>query len=171
MNDLILWYPVNGGSVWKPENVNEVLSRGLEAGLNLTWTVHRFTFKLNNNYHFCKATYEKASSPADASVGKQLIYTPVNTFNSTLNVKVQGFYFSYNFMFVGKRYTGKDNLSYMNAYNLSNIILGKSFTMSKFVLSLQLQINNLFDLALRSIASVPLPGRNYALTIRFNFNK
>jgi outer membrane receptor protein involved in Fe transport len=74
-------------------------------------------------------------------------------------------------MFVGKRYTGKDNLSYMNAYNLSNIILGKNFTMNKFVLSLQLQINNLFDLALRSIASVPLPGRNYALTIRFNFNK
>ena len=171
MKDLILWYPIEGGSLWKPENVSEVLSRGLEAGLNFSWTFLGFTAKLNNNYHFCKATYEKAISPSDASVGNQLIYTPVNTFNSTLSVNKMGFYFSYNFSFVGKRYTGKDNLSYMDAYNLSNIILGKNFVIKNFVLSLQVQINNLFDLALRSIASIPMPGRNYALTIRFNFNK
>jgi iron complex outermembrane receptor protein len=171
MEDLILWFPVEGGSLWKPENVSEVLSRGLEAGLNLSWSFHGFTFGVNNNYHFCKATYEKATSPSDASVGKQLIYTPLNTFNSTLNLKKKEFYFSYNFVFVGKRYTGKDNLSYMDAYNLSNIIFGKNFIINKFILSLQLQINNLFDLALRSVASVPLPGRNYAMTVRFNFNK
>jgi len=171
MQDLILWFPVEGGSLWKPENVSEVLSRGIEAGLNFSWSFHGFSIGLNNNYHFCKATYEKATSPNDASVGKQLIYTPLNTFNSTLNIKKMEFYFSYNFSFVGKRYTGKDNLSYMDAYNLSNIILGKNFIINKFVLSLQLQINNLFDLALRSIANVPLPGRNYAMTIRFNFNK
>jgi len=171
MKDLILWYPVEGGSLWKPENVSEVLSRGIEAALNLSWTFYGFTAKLDNNYHFCKATYEKATSPSDASVGKQLIYTPMNTFNSTLSVKKLEFYFIYNFMFVGKRYTGKDNLSYMDAYNLSNIILGKNFGIKNFVLSLQLQINNLFDLALRSVANVAMPGRNYALTIRFNFKK
>ena len=93
MNDLILWFPVEGGSLWKPENVTEVLSRGIEAGLNLSWSFQGFTFGLNNNYHFCKATYEKATSPSDASVGKQLIYTPVNTLNSTLNIKKNGILF------------------------------------------------------------------------------
>jgi outer membrane cobalamin receptor len=159
------------GNTSKPENINEVFARGVEAGLNLSWTIFGFTLKSQNNYHFCKSTYEKTTSAADASLGKQLIYIPRNTFNSTLNIKKWGFYASYNFVFIGKRYTGKDNLSWMPAYNLSNIILGKNLGIKKFILSLQLQINNLFDLALRSIASVPLPGRNYAMTIRFNFNK
>jgi outer membrane cobalamin receptor len=160
-----------GGNTSKPENISEVLARGVEAGLNISWTIIGFTLTSQNNYHFCKSTYEKTTSAADESLGKQLIYIPRNTFNSTLNIKKRGFYFSYNFNFVGKRYTGRDNLTYMGAYNLSNIILGKNFSINKFILSLQLQINNLFDLALRSIASVPLPGRNYALTIRFNFIK
>jgi outer membrane cobalamin receptor len=160
-----------GGNTSKPENINEVLSRGIEAGLNFSWTISGFTLSSQNNYHFCKSTYEKTTSAADESLGKQLIYIPRNTFNSTLNIKRWGYYFSYNFSFVGKRFTGKDNLSYMNAYNLSNIILGKDIVVKKFILSLQLQINNLFDLALRSIASVPMPGRNYAVTLRFNFNK
>ena len=153
----------------KPENINEVLARGIEAGLNISWIFFGFTITSENNYHFCKSTYEKTTLTTDASLGKQLIYIPGNTFNSTLNARKWGFYFSYNFSFVGKRYTGKDNLSYMSAYNLSNIILGKNFALTKFILSLQLQINNLFDLALRSIANVPMPGRNYALTARFNF--
>jgi len=169
INQLIQW--VITGNTTKPENINEVLARGVEAGLNISWTLFGFIIISENNYHFCKSTYEKTTSAADASLGKQLIYIPRNTFNSTLNVKKWGFYFSYNFSFVGKRYTGKDNLSYMSAYNLSNIILGKNFVIKKFILSLQLQINNLFDLALRSIANVPMPGRNYAVTVRFNFNK
>jgi vitamin B12 transporter len=171
MKNLIVWYPKAGSSLWRPENISEVLSRGIEAGLKFNWTIGRFTTGLSNNYHFCKATYESSTSSADASIGKQLIYTPLNTFNSELDFAYRGFYFSYNFIFVGKRYTSKDNLSYMNAYNLSDIILGKNFVMKKYIVSLQLQINNLFDLALRSIANVPLPGRNYAITVRFNFNK
>ena len=171
MKDLILWYPVEGGSLWKPENVSEVLSRGLEAGLNLSWIFWGLNTKLGNNYHFCKATYEKAMSPSDASVGNQLIYTPRNTFNSAFTIEKWKFYLTYNFVFVGKRYTGKDNLSYMNAYNLSDIIFGKNVFLKNIIVSLQLQINNLFDLALRSIANVPMPGRNYGLTIRFNYSK
>jgi outer membrane cobalamin receptor len=159
------------GNTSKPENINEVLARGIEAGLNISWTITGFILSLQNNYHFCKSTYEKTTSAGDESLGKQLIYIPRNTFNSTLNIKKWGFYFSYNFNFVGKRFTGRDNLTYMDTYNLSNIILGKDVVIKKNILSLQLQINNLFDLALRSIASVPLPGRNYAITIRFNFNK
>jgi len=169
IDQLIEWVLI--GTTTKPENIREVNARGIEAGLNLSWKISGFILTSQNNYHFCKSTYEKTTSASDASLGKQQIYIPMNTFNSTLNIKRWGYYFSYNFNFVGKRYTGRDNLTYMGAYNLSNIILGKNFFINKFIISLQLQINNLFDLALRSVASVPLPGRNYALTVRFNFNK
>jgi len=59
----------------------------------------------------------------------------------------------------------------MPGYYLSNIILGKNFHLKKFILSLQLHLNNLFDLDYQSIVNRPMPGRNYALTLKFNFSK
>ncbi len=171
MIDLIVWIPVSGGSLWKPMNVREVVSRGLDLGLNMSCNVLGFTLSLNNNYTYCRSTYEKATSPGDASVGHQVIYVPVHLFNSTLAIKYLDFSLSYNFNYVSRRYLGTDNLSFMPGYNLSNIFLGKNIKFSNIVVSLQLQINNLFNLDYQSIASIPMPGRNYGLTIRFNFKK
>jgi len=171
INQLIQW--VITGNTTKPQNITEVLARGIEAGLNLSWNFNGFSLSSNNNYHHCRSTYQKATSTSqnDNSIGKQLIYIPLNTFNSTLNLKKWNFYLSYNFSLTGLRYTDRDNSHYMAGYNLSNIIFGKNFLLNKYILSLQLQINNLFDLALRTISNVAMPGRNYALTIRFNFRK
>jgi outer membrane cobalamin receptor len=171
MIDLITWTPVSGNStVWKPENISEVLARGLEAGLNLRWDVLKGRLSFDNNYSYCKSTSEKAKSPQDASLGKQLIYIPVHSLNSTLSLKRNEFYLSYNFQFVSKRYTGNDNETYMPAYYLSNLIFGKNVHLKKFIVSLQLQINNLFDLDYQSVVNRPMPGRNYAITLKFNIS-
>ena len=156
-------------STWRPENINEVLARGAEVGLNLWWEVLKGKISLDNNYSFCKSTSEKVNSTQDASLGKQLIYIPVHSFNATLTLKRNEFYLSYNFLFVSKRYTGTDNETYMPAYSLSNIIFGKNVHLKKITVSLQLQINNLLDLDYQSIVNRPMPGRNYAVTLKFNF--
>ena len=170
MIDLITWTPVTGNSsIWKPENISEVLARGAEVGLNFWVEVWKGKISLDNNYSYCKSTSEKAKSPQDASVGKQLMYIPVHSLNSTLTLKRNEFYLSYNFIFVSKRYTGSDNETYMPAYSLSNIIFGKNIHLFKFIVSLQLQINNLLDLDYQSIVERPMPGRNFALTLKFNF--
>ena len=169
--NFIQWLPQPPASIWRPVNVNEVHARGVEAGLNLKLKIARLNISLNNNYNYCRSTSEKATSPNDASVGKQLIYIPIHTFNSTISLKIIGFYGSYIFTFVSDRFTSTDNLSYMQGYYLSNIILGKNFHLRDFILSLQLQINNLFDLDYQSIVDRPMPGRNYALTLKFNFRK
>jgi outer membrane cobalamin receptor len=171
MINLIVWTPVGGGSLWTPANESEVLSRGFDLGLNVSWNVSRVKLSFNNNYTYCRSTYEKATTPTDASVGNQVIYIPVNLFNSTLVAEYRGFSLSYNFNWVSRRYTSRDNLSYMPGYNLSNIFLGKNIKFSNIVVSLQLQINNLFGLDYQSIENHPMPGRNYGLTIRFNFKK
>jgi iron complex outermembrane receptor protein len=166
----ILWTPQTDGN-YKPANVSEVHARGIEAGLNIAWTLFKFTFSFNNTYNYCMSTNEVAASPDDNSVGKQLIYTPENTWSTSLLIKRSGFYGSYIFNYTGLRYTSTDNSSYMPGYYLSNIILGKNFTLRKFILSLQLNLNNLFDLDYQSIAERPMPGRNFALTLKINFRK
>jgi len=171
MINLILWQPDTVSGNFKPVNISEVHARGVEAGLNLAWTLYRFRFSFNNTYNYCRSTNEKATIAGDNSTGKQLIYTPEHTWNSTLTINKNGFYGTYVFSFISKRFTSPDNSTFMPGYYLSNIILGKNFHLKKFILSLQLHLNNLFDLDYQSIVDRPMPGRNYALTLKFNFRK
>jgi iron complex outermembrane receptor protein len=171
MINMILWLPIPTSGLYKPENISEVHARGIEAGINIAWDICRFRFSLNSAYNYCRSSNEKATSTGDQSVGKQLIYTPENTLNSTLMINRSGFYGSYVFSYIGVRYTTTDNTSYMPGYYLSNIILGKNFHLKNFILSLQLNLNNLFDLDYQSLENRPMPGRNFALTLKFNFNK
>jgi len=164
--DMITWMPQESSNLWKPENIDEVLARGVEAGLNIRLKILHFDLSLKNNYNFCRSTYEKTSTANDNKIGKQLIYVPVHTFNATVSLERWKFYAIYNFSFISNRFTGKDNLSYMPAYNISNIIFGKNLGLKNFTLSLQLEINNLLNLDYQSIASRPMPGINYAFTIK-----
>jgi len=168
---MITWSPVEGNSaLFKPENIDEIHARGIEAGLNLLLRISGFTIGWKNNYHFCRPTYEKANSTYDQKIGKQQIYIPENTLNSTLSIEKWKFFLNYNFFYVSARYTGKDNLTMMPGYNLSNIIFGKNITLKNFILSLQLDINNLFDLDYQSVASRPMPGINYSITVKLGFS-
>jgi iron complex outermembrane receptor protein len=166
----ILWLPTTSGS-YKPINISEVHARGLETGLNLSWSRKQFSISSSNTWNYCRSTKEKPLFPGDSTMGKQLIYTPVNTVNSTLSISWYGFYVSEIFCYISERYTSPDNSTYMPGYYLSNIIFGKNFHLKKITLSLQLHLNNLFDLDYQSIANRPMPGCNYALTLKFNFKK
>jgi iron complex outermembrane receptor protein len=107
----------------------------------------------------------------DQSVGKQLMYVPVNMFNGTLGLNFFNFNLGYNLTFVDKRYTSSDNEYFMPGYSLSNIILGKTFNLKHFVLSLQVKINNVFNVDYQSVKNWPMPERNYALTLRLEYKK
>jgi len=168
--DMITWQPIEGSNLWEPENIDEILARGLELGLNLKYDLWGFDLNWLTNYSFCKSTYEKASSEYDNKIGKQLIYVPVNNLNSTISVERWRFFLKYNFCYTSARYTGKDNLSMMPGYTLSNILAGKNISMRNFMLSLQVEINNLFNLDYQSVANRPMPGINYYFTVKLSFD-
>jgi iron complex outermembrane receptor protein len=170
MVNYIQWQPKADGN-YTPNNLSEVHSRGLESGLNISWSIAKFRLTLSNTYNYCVSTNERSTFPGDSSMGKQLIYTPIHTLNSSILINRNGFYGSYIFSLISERYTSPDNSSYMPGYYLSNIFLGKNFHLKKYTLSLQLNLNNLFDLDYQSIVDRPMPGRNYALTLKFNFRK
>jgi len=168
--NMITWSPVTGNSsLWKPENIDEIRARGVETGLHVKWEVMKFLLDMNTNYNFCHSTYQKASSAYDGKIGKQLIYIPVHTLNSTLSAERWKFYLKYNFCYVSDRFSAKDNLTIMPGYPLSNIIFGKNIEIKHFILSLQFDINNLFNLDYQSVKSRPMPGINYAFSLRLSF--
>ena len=172
MHDMIVWNPlISNPSIWRPQNISEVNARGVEVSMNLKWKISKLQITSANNYTFCRSTYEKTTLAEDQSLGKQLIYIPENTFNGTLSLNCWNFIAGYNLSFVDNRYTSSDNQTYMPRYVLSNIILGKSFFLHTFVVSLQLKVNNVFNVDYQSVKNWPMPGRNYALTVKFEFKR
>lgn len=168
--DMIVWAPSSeNSSQWKPENVDEIWNRGVESGLTLTWRPKKFLFSSINNYGLCKSTYEKVNNPDDEKLGKQQIFIPVHQFNSTITAEAWNFFLTYKLSYQSDRFTGKDNADVMPGFSLSNIIFGRNIKFKDFILTLQLDINNLFNLDYQSLPSRPMPGINQMLTIRFNF--
>ncbi|HNY02020.1 MAG TPA: TonB-dependent receptor plug domain-containing protein [Bacteroidales bacterium] len=168
--DMITWTPVSGsGGIFRPQNVDEIFARGIETGINVKLKLWGFRFGFIGNYHYCRSTYEKDASAFQTKVGNQQSYIPENTFNCMLNIQKWGGYLVYGFIYTGDRYTGTDNLSVMPAYNLSNIIAGKDINVKHFIITLQVDIENLFDLDYQAIASRPMPGRSFRFTVSLGF--
>ena len=168
--DMIIWTPdTEGSGLFKPENIDEIHARGVEAGLNFEGVLGSIKIGMKNNYNFCRSTYESVSSATDQKLGKQQIYIPVHTLNSTISLEKWKFYLHYNLYFVSDRYTGKDNAEIMPGYSISNLIFGRNIDIRHFLLSLQFDLNNLFNLDYQSIESRPMPGRNFLFTIKLSY--
>jgi len=74
--------------------------------------------------------------------------------------------------FTGKRFTNTSNTRYMPAYQLTDLLLGMSFpfkNMKHTSFSVQLNVNNLFDIDYQAIAWQPMPGRNMEIQLKYNF--
>jgi iron complex outermembrane receptor protein len=169
IKNLILWLPEDG--VWIPQNKKEVWSRGIETDIKLGTTARNVELNLEIHYSFNPSTLEKkADNETDAILGKQLIYTPKHQAKAFLSLQHKIGSLSIEQQYVGKRFTTTDNLSWLEAYPLTNLILSHSIKKEKQNLGLSFRLNNLFNQEYQSIENYALPGRNFQISIHYNFN-
>jgi iron complex outermembrane receptor protein len=171
VHDWIVWRPT-WFRYWEAENLANVFSRGFESQLRVELDWHRFLWTLNGNYAFTRSTNESAMSANDLSRGGQLVYIPVHTSNMHINVARQGYYIGASLAYTGRRYTQPSNeLSDfridLNPYLLSDIYLGKDFSLGRNDMGVRLAIYNLLNVSYQAVLSRPMPLRNYSLAIRW----
>lgn len=171
IDDWIIWQPDSVFSYWTPSNLKKVVSKGLEVSLNLTACIGKIQTKISLGYSLTSAKNKKPLSAGDLSVGKQLIYVPENTFNTTFSANYKNFILTYYFGYVGKRYTSSDNSRYMPSYALQDLGFEKVFKAGVCSISVRFKINNLFDTNYQAIAWQPMPGRNYQVSLKLKFEK
>lgn len=170
INNWILWTPIASG-YWAPDNIMRVWSRGVEYRIILNYPVRKFTFSLNVMWNYTVSTSEHAKTSNDASLGKQLIYTPMYKGNGSLTISYKHFSITYNQKYVGYTYTSADNKSYLKPYFLSNVKVSQVIAISGFKLQIFAGINNAVDNSYTVIQNRPMPGRNYQIGCTFYFNK
>lgn len=162
VEDWILWKPTSQG-FWAPENVWKVNSQGIEASLKSFFNVANLPLEANLNYSFTKSQNESLGD-------KQLIYVPVHLGNLLLQLAKNKWFISHRTNFTGKRYTTQDNreTDSLSPYILFDLSAGYNFNISPVKLSLQAEVDNIFNTEYQTLRNRAMPGRNYQLQVLLN---
>tara|TARA_Y100000746_G_scaffold103896_1_gene88634 strand:+ start:41 stop:1879 length:1839 start_codon:yes stop_codon:yes gene_type:complete len=163
VKDWIAWTENN--SIWSPENIKSVWSRGLES---------KFKFNYKNsdiklNYSLTNTTTQDALNPYDLSIGQQLRYVPIHKGNLTISYSKNEIKY-----YLNSSYTGEVITSYGSINNkLDDFIItsfGLIYNPKKLPLETELAIKNLMDLDYQTYQNYPTPGREFFLTINYTIN-
>ena len=138
---------------------------------HLTKQIGAYHLLANYNFSINHAVNLKAMSLNDQSVGKQLIYVPINKSSFMLQVNRQNTWLQYAFNYNGFRYTSSDNKQFLPAYLLHDLALGHSFLHQAKQYRILFRVENILNKTVESIPFRPLPGRVYSINIQLNLNK
>ena len=153
-------------SYWEADNVNNLLTTGLEASADLRYSVSGLSFRLNAGYTYKRQLWRTGIGNSSQG-GKQLVYTPANQINALFRLSWRNFCSSMNTGFTGKRFLTADNSQYLPPYTVSDINVGFKINAGNACYEAGFTIENLFNASYQNIAWYPMPGRSYLLTLVF----
>lgn len=168
----IVWQPSNY-YYWTAQNLKNVVAYGGELYFNSTFHLNKLSFQLNANYAHTRSLNQSSLGGADKSLGKQLIYVPVNKGGINGRVEYSNFFFNYRWNYISERFTTSSNEGSRNTlpeFSIHEVILGnRMIKINSLDAEINLRINNLFNLDYQTLLYRPMPKRNYYLTFKINF--
>jgi len=164
IKDMILWHP-GEHSYWTADNIKSVNTSGLETSLSLSYSENALKSDISLGYSLTRATTCSSDRTDDNSIGKQLIYIPVNKANAVISLTYKNLYGSWISNVTGKRYTTADNSRFLPAYFVNNAITGIKLKKEGNSMDICFLVDNLFNVTYHTVAYYPLPGRSYQLKI------
>ena len=167
-NNQIIWLP--SGSFWTPQNLVKVWSRGVETVSNIKIEKASWKFKILVITNYVLATNQQSKTEGDASVGKQLIYTPRYSGCAKISAEYKGFYFAFSHTYTGYRYTATDNSQFISPFDVANVYLSKNFKYKKANYSAFISVENIFNEEYQVVLSRAMPMRYYAFGMTLTFN-
>jgi vitamin B12 transporter len=169
VNNWIIWTP-NTSNIWRPQNVLQVWSRGLELVAHYDIKINKFYIAANANYAFTKSTNQKVTIAMINALHQQLIYTPIHTWNANLNIRHQNWHAIYQLQSIGVRFTTSDNENKLPNYQIGNVQIRKTLVSSNYQCTIGAGINNIANLNYQTIAFRAMPLRNYFVSLQMQLN-
>ncbi|WP_044217907.1 TonB-dependent receptor plug domain-containing protein [Flammeovirga pacifica] len=168
IDNWIVWKPAVS-NLWRPENLKRVHSRGLEQIAEVSYKKNDWNFHLYTSISMVHSENTEANDELDQSVGKQLIYTPVGSFQGYFQVNYKKWYSIVEQQIYGERLTQTDGSEYLPPYYLTNLTIGKQIKWMNSTWDVKARVENIFNYHYQSIARKPMPGRVFQCTLTYNF--
>ncbi len=156
--------------IWKMMNLGEVQITGVDVNASTYFMLFEaLRFNVSGNY-----TYQHAidvTDPTDKNYRDQIPYTARHSGNVMLTCNTKWFDVGYNATVVGKRYSLPQNIdtNLIDGYIDQNINISRLFEFNKFSMKLGFEVLNICDVNYDVIKYYPMPGRQYRLSVKFNY--
>ena len=171
IDDWILWIGSPKLGIYTPINIRRVHSYGVETKLSAeAETSGGWRLLLDGNFAWTRSINRgDPFSPADESVGKQLVYIPVYSAALTARVEWRRWELTYKWNWYSERYTMSSNdlgvLGRVKPYFMSDLSLEKGLDCKWASFSLKGCIHNLLNEEYESVLSRPMPRLNVSFFI------
>ncbi len=169
IENYIQWRPTVFG-YWEAINLDAVLAEGIEVKEEVVKTIKSTEVKLLFNYTYTQSEGIGKRHEFDQSEGKQLIYIPKHQTNLSAKAKRRNWNCLVQWQLISERYLSSDNADWLPHYQLLDLELGKTWNFGKQSLSASFGINNALDAEYQAIAWRPMPGRNFAFSLKYYLN-
>ena len=167
INNWIRWIPI--GPVWYAQNVANVWTRGFEHKLGAIQEIGKSRIQLKVSWMYVISTNTQSGLTNDASLDQQLLFTPMYQGNGNISYAYKGFYVEYNHTYVGYNYISSDHSSWLDPFQLGNLVVSQTIPFKKVKSSFVFRVNNLWNAQYRTLAAYPMPPRNFQASLQFEF--
>lgn len=163
LDDWILWQPGPDGQ-FRPGNLRQVRSRGIEGALGWAFHARRSQWKIRAHHQLAQTTNTRVyTASAAGSLGKQLPYTPRQSGGFSIYWQQKNWSAAYLHQWTGGRYTSSDNGRALSGFQSGNMLLKRDFRWRQHRLSLEARMENCWNTAYQIILYRPMPGRSWYL--------
>lgn len=173
VDNWLLW--INGGNGWEADNVQRVVSKGIEA--QSIWDIFLGQYKVNTgvNYSYNPVVRKEINGGSDANqnkaLGRQLEYVPLHRGVLFSTVYYKDISLGFDFNYTHSQYTSQED-TMIPAYTLGNIYSTYKYALNNNnnnVLHFSASLNNVFNKDYQSSEGYPMPRMHGRLSIRYNF--
>jgi iron complex outermembrane receptor protein len=156
--NLIQWRPVTS-IMWKPFNIQNVTSNGVEITLKAQKTYNYFKIHSQTRYSYTRSK--------DKINNMQLIYTPKHMGSVLLDFAYKNWSIMLNERYNGRIFTTTSNSKSIADFLLTNLSINTELLDKRITVGLQ--INNLLNKEYQVVISRPMPKRNYGINLNYKF--
>lgn len=161
------WNPDKG---YRVENLQQVLSKGIELDLGINRQFSKTNFKLDLQYAYTNASQQKAFGAYTSDIlGKQLIYVPRHVVSSTVSVNYQNIGFNVQQQFNSARAVTFDHSGYpFPPFYLLNTQLFYKHIFKNNQFDFAFQTNNLTNTLYPNLKKNAMPMRSFSINLFYH---
>ena len=175
VTDKIIAYPKGQQFRWTMLNLGTVKINGMDAKADMSFFLPlRFVLRGRLNY-----TYQTAidvTNPNDSYYGHQIPYIPWHSGSAVISLDWQSkrgdhYGLNYSFIYVGERYCQQENIiyNYVQPWYTHDLSLYGEWSIQRWFLKTNLEINNLLGQDYEVIQNYPMPKQNVRCTLAFKY--
>ena len=166
VRNMIRWIPDTAWN-YTAVNLGKVDAHGFEAVFSADYRKNRFVLVFNSGYTYSKASEVDIQTSGESD--NQLVYVPVNQVKNSLQMIYGNFYATWLSNYTGITYRDPENILSLPGFCLNHLVAGYKLPVSGNIYTLQMKVENVFNISYQTIAYYPMPGRSFFLSANIRF--